>query len=54
MARGLGNIRSTPANLIEEAFAKADGPKIDALVHIGTGLPVLGLVEKLKGSIRNQ
>ena len=29
LARGLGNIRNTPAELIEEAFAQADAPEVD-------------------------
>jgi len=41
-------IGSAPSAAIRRAFMEADAPSVDALVHVGTGLPVLHLVPDLE------
>lgn len=41
-------IAQTPFDDIREAFRVADRAEAEALVHVGTGLPVVGLVDELE------
>jgi len=49
MARpALNRIADTPHDEVRRAFARADAPTVEALVQVGTGLPLLPLVDELE------
>lgn len=45
---GPTDISRIPVARLHAAFAEADGPDIDALVHVGTSLPVTALTEAIE------
>lgn len=48
LARPLDAIGHTPLDDVRAAFRAVDGPDVDALVHVGTGLPVVHLLDELE------
>lgn len=44
----LASIGRTPASEVRRGFMEADDPRADALVQIGTGLPVLRIIDDLE------
>ncbi len=44
----IDRIGETPLSDIRAAFAAVDGPEVEALVQVGTGLPVVGLIDELE------
>lgn len=45
---GLDQIANTPPELVREAFLRADHERAQALVQIGTGLPIVELIPELE------
>jgi maleate isomerase len=45
---GPTNVAKIPLERINAAFAEADGPDIDALVHVGTALPVSAITAAIE------
>lgn len=46
--RGLPNISKTELSAVKQAFVDANDPETEALVHVGTGLPVLALAQEVE------
>jgi len=44
----LDSIGRTPLDAIRRAFRETNGADVEALVQVGTGLPVVGLVDELE------
>jgi maleate isomerase len=46
--RGLPNTSKTKLSAVKQAFVDANDSETEALVHVGTGLPVLALAEQVE------
>jgi len=47
-AKGPTNVSKIPLERLHAAFSDADGPDVDAFVHVGTALPVTAITEAIE------